>query len=257
MKKLFLSFLLLFLSVSFVILKSQTIRIDTTQISYEDKLRPCIGVQIDPGKDELTREWANYLKKNYKVKLNGIGWFSTKEILTALDVMLPTVSDRRMNFYTRITSVANGSEIKIFASYGYDIFIGDTNFPKEYSALQHILNNFLLKFVNDYYSDQISEIAKKIQHYNSLKIGIMKTNVNLDKKIFKITNDISVLNATIEEKSAEAIKNQENLSKMNNDKIKFENQKSSSLIQIQIIENNIKTLNLKIDDFKTKQANLL
>jgi chromosome segregation ATPase len=119
------------------------------------------------------------------------------------------------------------------------------------------LNNFLLKFVNDYYSDQISEIAKEIQHYNSQKIGIMKTNVNLDKKIFKITNDISVLNATIEEKSAEAIKNQENLSKMNNDKIKFENQKSSSLIQIQIIENNIKTLNLKIDDFKTKQANLL
>ena len=257
MKKIFLQIFLLLLSSTVVLVKSQTIKIDTTQISFEDKLRPCFGAQIDPGRDEITREWANYLKKNYKVKLDGIGWFSTKEILTALDVMLPTVSDRRMNLYTRITSVANGSDIKIFASYGYDIFIGDANFPKEFSALEHILNNFLLKFVNDYYSNQISETAREIQHLNNRKIGIMKTNVNLDKKIFKLTNDISVLNATIEEKSADTIKNQENISKMNNDKIKFENQKSSSLIQIQIIENNIKTLNLKIDDFKTKQANLL
>lgn len=237
--------------------KAQTIQIDTTQISYENKLRPSIGAQVDPEKDELTKAWADYLNKNYKVKLKGFGLFSTKEILSAEDVTIAAVSDRRMNLYTRVISLTSGSEIKIFASYGYDIYIGTSNFPKEYEALRGILNNFLLKYVNEYYSNGINSITKEIKSLSKDKVKLLKTIDKNNKKIMKMANDIAVTNATIKSSTDESIKAVEKTAKLTNDKANLENDNASATVKVQLIDEKLIKLNDKLDKIKLKRSNLI
>lgn len=237
--------------------KAQTIQIDTTQISFENKLRPSIGAQVDPGKDELNKAWADYLNKNYKIKLKGFGLFSTKEILSAEDVTIAAVSDRRMNLYTRIISLAAGSEIKIFASYGYDIFIGSTNYPKEYQTLRGILSNFLLKYMNDYYSDGIKSISKEIKSLSKDKVKLLRSVDKNNKKILKMANEIAITNATIKSSTEETIKAVEKTAKLTNDKATLENDNASATVKVQLIDEKLIKLNDKFDQMKLKRSNLI
>ena len=65
MNKLKLTFAIGFLSLIVTLGKAQTYKIDTSNITFEDKLRPCYQVKVDPEPKDLKKAWAKYLKKNY------------------------------------------------------------------------------------------------------------------------------------------------------------------------------------------------
>jgi hypothetical protein len=73
--------LFIFLLISANILFAQTYRIDTSELSFENKLRPCFSVKYDADAKTVKKEWSSFLKKNYKIKKKGIGLFSDKYII--------------------------------------------------------------------------------------------------------------------------------------------------------------------------------
>ena len=64
--------LLLFTVIIFSKLSAQTYRIDTANISFQNKLRPCLQVNYDADPKTVKKAWSNFLKKNYKLKTKGI-----------------------------------------------------------------------------------------------------------------------------------------------------------------------------------------
>ncbi len=83
-----------------------------------------------------------------------------------------------MDLYTRITDVADGSEMKYFMSFGYDFFIGPQNYEAEFGHMKNLLNNFSIQFLNDYYSRQASHLASQIR-------GVEKDIKNKNRQIRK------------------------------------------------------------------------
>ena len=235
---------------------AQTIVIDTTQISFENKLRPAIGANVDPEPKSLKKAWASYLKKNYDVKMKGIGLLSNKDLLKAEDVTMNVVSSKRMNLYTRITETSNGSEIKVFASYGYDIFIGVKNYPKEYEALQTVFNNFLLQNLNDYYSDEIKATSKRISSLKKEKVKLQKSVAKNEKKIKKLEEDIALASATDKLTTEEKIKETEKTNKLNDTKTKLENDNRTSTATLPQIDEKLVLKKAKLDKLKLKHDNL-
>lgn len=154
---------LLFIGMLGLKLQAQTYRIDTSEISFENKLRPCFSVQYDADAKTTKQGWADFLKKSYKIKAKGIGLFSNKDVIDAEDVTLASISDKRMNIYARIIDLASGSEMKFFTSFGYDFFIGPQEYPKEFSAMKELLNDFSIRFLNDYYADRAASLTKKVK----------------------------------------------------------------------------------------------
>lgn len=157
---------------------AQTYKIDTSQISYEDKLRPCLEVKYDADAKTVKKAWDHFFGKNYNVKIKGIGFLTNKDIITGTDVTISAISDKRMNIYARITDVAGGSTLKYFMSFGYDFFIGPDNYATEFAGMKKILNDFSVDFLNDYYADAASSITGKIK---GLEKDIKKNNRSIKK----------------------------------------------------------------------------
>ena len=204
-------------------INAQTFRIDTTEITFENKLRPCLYVKYDASAKTVKKGWVDFMKKNYKVKVKGIGLFSDKDIVDAEDVTINSIADKRMNMYARVTDIPGGSEMKFFMSFGYDFFIGPDNYGAEFGAMHKLLNDFSVSFLNDYYTDAVSAILKDIKGYEkdikgknkSIKSNIRKSkkgsdavSSGLEAKNYSLNMEIEQLQIKIEDlkKDLEVIK---------------------------------------------------
>lgn len=175
--------LLLFLTVLFSIkLTAQTYRIDSTNISFENKLRPCFAVSYDADPKTVKKAWSKFLDKNYKIKTKGIGLLTDKDLISARDVTISSISDKRMDMYASITDISGGSNMKYFMSFGYDFFIGPDNYPKEFEGMKKLLNDFSVGFLNKYYGDETSQILKQIKHYER---DLKKDNKSIKQNVRK------------------------------------------------------------------------
>jgi hypothetical protein len=161
-------------------LTAQTYHIDTTSITFENKLRPCYSVSYDADPKTVKKGWSKFLKKNYKIKTKGIGLLTGKDLVSSRDVTINSISDKRMNMYARITDISGGSDMKYFMSFGYDFFIGPDNYAKEFEGMKKLLNDFSVEFLNKYYGDETSQILKQIKHYEK---DIKKDNKSIKKNV--------------------------------------------------------------------------
>ena len=89
-------FLLLTLTFAFCFqLIAQTYKIDTSTVTFENVKRPCFVVKYDASPKTVKKAWDDYFKKTYDVKVKGIGFLTNKEVITATDISLVAVSDKR------------------------------------------------------------------------------------------------------------------------------------------------------------------
>jgi cell division protein FtsB len=174
--------LILFAMLVSLKINAQTFRIDTAEVSFEDKLRPCLLVKYDASAKTVKKGWADYLKRNHSIKVKGIGLLTDKDIVDAEDVTINSIADKRMNMYARVSDLPAGSEMKFFVSFGYDFFIGPENYGNEFGAMHKLLNDFSINFLNDFYSDEASSMLKQIKGYeNDIKKNNKEAGRNTNK----------------------------------------------------------------------------
>lgn len=253
-KNYILSILFLMLTIS---INAQTFKIDTTAITYENKLRPCLSSNVDPESKTLKKAWKSYLKSTFKIKLKNKSGRANKDIFYAEDVFLNTVSAKRMNVYTRIVETANGSEMKLFGSFGYDFFIGTNNYPAEFKAMGKIMNDFLYEYLSKHYNDEIKAVNKRIKSLSKEKISLLKTTEKNKKKIANSKDDIDRLNDATGLESDKSIKNLEKINSLTHKQIDLENENAKALIEVKTIEEKLVLRKLKLEKLKSKQQGLI
>ena len=160
--KIYLGLILIIFSID---LNAQSFKIDTTSISFENKLRPCLSANIDPEDRSLQKAWTSYLKNNYEVKLRKT---STKNVFAAKDITLLMVSSKRMNLYTRIIETTSGSEMNLFSSFGYDFFVSPDKYPAEFEAYRKIMQSFLSQYLTTFYTDEIEATIERIKELETI-----------------------------------------------------------------------------------------
>jgi SMC interacting uncharacterized protein involved in chromosome segregation len=173
------------------------------KIEHNDSERPCIFVNLDPEPKPLKKEWKSFLKDKYDFKIKGIGFLSNKDLLYAEDVVIEKLSSKRMNFYTHIVENEVGSEMKVFGSFGYDIYIDKNETPEEYKIMNNMLNEFLKSYLPKYYKDQVKDTEKKVKTLTKDVKGLNKDISKNNKKIDKLTKEIKQLTKDAEERESE------------------------------------------------------
>jgi hypothetical protein len=170
-------------------------------IIHNDKIRPCLSVNLDPEPKSLKNAWIDFLKDEYDFKLKGMGWFSNKDLLNTEEVLITKLSTKKMDFYTNVIEDENGSEMKVFASFGYDIYIDEEHYPKEFMAMEEMLNSFLKEHLPKYYNKAIDETEERIKDFN-VEINDLKneiTDETEDKE--KLNRKIEKANRSIDDKN--------------------------------------------------------
>lgn len=160
-------------------------------INYNSVERPCIQVNLDPEAKPLKKAWKKYLKDNYDFKLNGIGFLSNKDLLSAEEVTVNQISSKTMDFYTHIVKGENGSEMKLFVRLGYDVYVTNQNYPKEYAALKDILEGFIKYYLPVYYKKEIKSSEKQVNELLSESESLKDDIDKKDAKIVKMREEIN------------------------------------------------------------------
>lgn len=199
-------------------LTAQTYKIDTSTINFENLQRPCFTVRYDASPKTVKNAWDDYFKKTYDVKVKGIGFLTNKEVITATDITLVAVSDKRMNLYASVVDApGDRSELSYFMSFGYDFFIGPDNYPAEFTAMKKILNDFSVEFLTDFYYSEASRMTSEIK---GLEKDIKKNNKYINKNTKKarreskeVASGLSAKNTSMQMENDQAKRKIEELAK--------------------------------------------
>ncbi len=259
MKKFKYAFVTILLLAFFSInIKAQTFKIDTTEISFDNKLRPCYAVFVDPDTKTLKNDWEKYLKKKYSIRTKGNSFFGNNELMKAEDVVINPISKKRLDLYARITETGEGSAMKVFVAFGYDYFAGDEGFQPEFDALKDLLNTFLLKSLNEYYSDEIARINKSVKSLNKEQNSLRKSIAKNNDRMFDAQKDMPTsYNITAKGASAEqSVKDKEKADKLTDKVNKLENENTKAKLKITDVEEKLLEGKSKLELLKEKQRNL-
>jgi len=186
-------------------LLAQSIHPRHDSILHNDAQRPCLVVNLDPEPKTLKAAWRDYIKDQFGFKMKGIGLFSNKDLLSAEEVKVESISEKSLDFYAHIVEDKNGSEMKVFAAKGYDIYVDPKNNPKESMEMQKILDSFLAGYLPKYYEEKVSDTQKRVDDLEDETADIRKGIANDSEKIEELNKEIEKLreamkanNATLE-----------------------------------------------------------
>lgn len=176
---------------------SQSVIPQKSTIEHNDKNRPCLKAVVRPMPKTLKKAWKDFLKDSYDFKIKGIGFLTNKDLLTAEKVTINEISPKAMDFYTKIVEHEEGSEMSVFASHGYDIYISKEKMPSEFAALKGIFEEFLQNYLPEYHQDLIKDTQKKIKELESDRKD-MEKQIRKDKqKIEDLNKEIDKLNEAL------------------------------------------------------------
>lgn len=156
--------LTLFLAFFCTSLLRADLAIDQGYYTRDGEQRPGIRVMIDNKPDDVKKAFEKFMRKNYKLKLKGTGLFTNKDELYAERVIVKEIINKNINFYAEIIEAEGEEErakMTIFASLGYDVYIGDSNYEDEFDILVGIVNEFVADYVPEMYEDRIKDMEKK------------------------------------------------------------------------------------------------
>lgn len=217
------------------------IQADTVQISFENKLRPAIAYTSDVGLKDVKKHWKSFLTRTYKISSKSKG----ANLMTSKDVVIHSLSDKRMNLYASIEENGAGSKIKFFGAFGYDIYIDAKSYEAEFASLIKIAENFLYESTTIFYNEKTNGFSKQLaslttKNSNLLK-EIQKDNANIElgkatvatlseveddgskafikakKKILKLKNKEAIYTAEIEENKKQIAVNEEKIKLLKKD----------------------------------------
>ena len=175
---------------------SQKLVIENDKISYADQFRTSVKVTIEPNKKEVRRSWENWLEDKYDTKVDGTRWLNKKDVISAKRISIPFISDKQFDLYAKVVDKGQGSQLNIFASFGYDMHIIPETFPKEYQALEILTLDFLTDFLTTYYSERAENMEEVVRDLENNKNNLQEDISDNKKDII----DLKVENIDLENK---------------------------------------------------------
>lgn len=203
-----ISFVVIVISILAANVRAQEVEPKKGTVNHNAGERPCFVINLDPEPKPLKKAWKSFLKDNYDLKIKGIGFLTNKDLLYKEDIVVEEISSKRMNFYTEIVEDEVGSEMKVFASFGYDIYIDINETPEEFKVMEKMFTDFLKYYLPKYYEGEVKATKKKVKE-------LTKNVSSLEKDISKNKSDIENHKEEIEELTQEVAEKQSELETAN------------------------------------------
>lgn len=202
--------LLLFFSVS---ASAQTLEMSRGQVSYEDKIRQTIKVSIQPESKEVKRAWKKFIQKTYDADVDGFGLITNKEILTAKDANINTISNKSMDLFAQIEENGSQTEMHVFGALGYDLFLNPQNYSKEFWGMEDLVIDFLVHFLPDHIQDNVDEVAKTLADLKDDRADLKKDIQDRKGKIESLKKEITENEEEIKQLNKNLISNEKSVNK--------------------------------------------
>lgn len=191
--------ILVFLTLLFAghLAYAQTFEFTEGMVTHKDGLRSSIRVYLTPSPKDVKKAWKDYIEKEFDADVDGIGLFTNKDLLTAEQVQIRTISDKELDLYNEVLETPDRTEMNVFAALGYDVYLSKEKHPEAYEGLRTLTFNFVKSFLPNYLEKEIEDqreevkdlqedivdMKKKIEKNKEKIESLQKENVELEQKI--------------------------------------------------------------------------
>ncbi len=171
------------------LLAQTTFDFQTGTLDYDGEQRPCITIRLEPETKEVKKAWEDFVKKEYKIKLRGLGFLVNKDVLSAEKVTVKALSDKAVDFRTKIVEENDHTLMQVFVSLGYDIYLGPDNYPMAFQDLKNRTWDFAKSYLNEYYNKQIKAVSESLKDLNKEQTDIRDDIADNEKEIEKLQKE--------------------------------------------------------------------
>jgi hypothetical protein len=188
--------LILILNIAFLSFATgQILAFNNAYLEYEEEQVQSVEVILKPNVDLLEDKFNAWLKDNHDVKLDQKKFiFFDKEYLTANEVIIPKISDRKIDLKVKVQSTPNDkTRLNVFASFGYNNWISESEYPEEYAALEKLTYSFVQKYLPEYYNQKIENNQTQIidlKEDNNDILSTIKSNKEEMANLEKTNNEL-------------------------------------------------------------------
>ncbi|GAB3234442.1 hypothetical protein GCM10027346_23300 [Hymenobacter seoulensis] len=162
--------------------KAQLYDTRTSSVNYEKRERDALKVQVE-GTAQWTRDyWQSWLKDTYNIRMKGDGTFGVgkKDVLTAKQVPMSSVTGKLIDLYSTVTAPSDSvAELSVWAAMGPDSFLSAAGTASEFSSLRNIVQSFAAAARTKAYREQIAEAEKQLSAAEKEKDKLEKERVTL------------------------------------------------------------------------------
>lgn len=184
-------------------LSAQTLSIEQSTFEHKGQARPSVQVIVDVPPKFLKKEWVDYLKDEYGVKLKGMGFLSNKDMLTAEEAILPPLSGKALDLYTYFSADNGITTFNVFAAYGYDMYAGSGKFTRDLDKLQSITHDFLQQLLPEYYQEEVSAASERVDDLTDEVDDLTEGIADHKEEIEQLRKEIASKEKKLEERKTE------------------------------------------------------
>lgn len=155
----------LIIALSFLFVSSTTaqkLQLTEGMVNYKGEQQASITATVEPGTKNIKSALKDWMQEQFSVDLKGYGFFTNKAILSAKGVIIPTISNKRIDFFARVTPSGDKSQIQFFSSFGPEVPINEVAYPETYHALEELALDFLDDFLPEWYRSRIAEAQEVV-----------------------------------------------------------------------------------------------
>ena len=151
-------------------------------LPYAGRTQYSVNVVVD-GNEDKTRDFLqSYLKETYRVPLkNGLVSMVTKKngILTAKQVMIPSMSSRAVDIYAATTALTDSTtEVALFGGFGEKTFFSPDLTATEFKRLQAMLERYAPAARVNAFRQQVLDAEAQVTAIDKEKEKINRTMDN-------------------------------------------------------------------------------
>lgn len=184
-----LLFIILSLSIGSNAYAQTEFDFQVSTVDYDGKERPCIAVRLAPETKAVKKAWEDFVKKEYRIKLKGLGFLMNKDILSAEKVIVKSLSDKSIDFRTRVVEEKDHTLMQVFVSLGYDIYLSPEKYPQAFQDLKNRTWKFVKTYLPRYYNDEIEALTDALKDLNKDQADIKDQIADNEKEMEKLQKE--------------------------------------------------------------------
>lgn len=211
----YISFILITcLSFAFSPASAQVGFITDGTVQNDDAARPAVSILLRAEPKMVKKAWKDFLEDTYDYKVDGLGFLTNKDILTAERVYLPNQRDHRVTLYAEAVEAAAvdsaQTRFSVFAAYGYDMYVNRYEYNTAYNSLHEMMRSFLDVFMPNYYEQKVNEATEIVADLTDERADLkdetmdLKSDIQSNRdEIEMLLNDIDKMEKEIQENTTE------------------------------------------------------
>lgn len=180
-RNLSLLFAIVLMMSSYNVLAQNPLVIKDGHIEIDDQRQDAVHVLLEPSPKSVKKALKKWMQNQYDVDVDGYGFLTNKDVLKIEKAEIPAISNKAIDWNAKIVESDKGSEMLVYASFGYDVPVDESTYPRAYEQLRMTTLAFLEDYLPEYYTDRIEEKKEVIEDVNE-DITDLNDNTESNKK---------------------------------------------------------------------------